>query len=112
PARDDELAVARPVAFERRSRAVGGEAVALDDEPLIRPSGVELTFWSGPVDHRPGQAMGIDEREGAALEQAPGDGLAVAAVVVEDAMQHSGPSSPLVSPEQGIEGGRASEPAA
>jgi hypothetical protein len=36
---------------------VSGEAVALDDEALLVPHGVELAVVAAPVDLRPRQAM-------------------------------------------------------
>jgi hypothetical protein len=91
---------------------VGGEAVALDDEPLLGPGGVELALVARAVDRRRSrQTVCIEEREKAALEDARRDGLAVLVVVVEDACDGSRPSPSGVPREQGIERGRAREAA-
>jgi hypothetical protein len=90
---------------------VRGEPVALDHQALLGPSGVELALGPDPVDRRAWEAVVLHEREETALEQAAGDGLAVAPVVRQDRSDRARPASPRVARQQRIERGRAAEPA-
>src|SRR4051812_1684185 len=63
PAGDHELAVFGTVVLEGLTRAVRGEAVALDDEAVVRPGGVELAAIGEPVDLRSREFVGVDESE-------------------------------------------------
>src|SRR3954468_14245455 len=109
PAGDDELPVPGAVRFEGLARAVRREAVALDDESLLGPGGVELAVVASAVDRRARQVVGVEEGEEAALEDACRDGSSDVVVVVEDALEDRCPSASAVPRGQGIEGGRARE---
>ena len=63
------------------------------------------------VDLRAREAVGVDERDERALEDASGDGLAVPAVVVEDAPRVRGPPASRIPREEGIERCRTGEAA-
>src|SRR3954452_18859245 len=72
------------VVLERLAGAVGGEAVALDDEALLGPAGVELAVIALAIDPRSRETIGIDDREEQALEVASRPRLAVLSVVGQD----------------------------
>jgi len=61
------------------------------------------------VDEGPGQVLGIDEGEEAALERASG-GRGVDAVFLDEPRDRGCARSPWVPRDQGFEGGRAREP--
>src|SRR3954447_13433643 len=111
PPGDLQGAVLGPVALERRPRAVGGEAVALDDDAVLGPGGVELAVVAAAVDVRSRKAVGVQEGEEAALEEAGWDCRAVPSVVLEHASDRFGAGALRVSRDEGIEGGRAHEAA-
>jgi hypothetical protein len=111
PAGDHELAVLGTVVFEGLTRAVCGEAVALDDEAVVRPGGVDLAAIGEPVDLRSRELVGVDESEEVAFEDARWDRLAVLAVVVEEALDRSRPAASGVARDEGIERSWAREAA-
>src|SRR3954452_13089852 len=98
------------VVLERLAGAVGGEAVALDDEALLGPAGVELAVIALAIDPRSRETMGIEDREEQALEVASRPRLAVLSVVGQDSSDRVGPSSSRIPREEGIEGDRTREP--
>jgi hypothetical protein len=61
PAVDDQGAVSGAVVLEGLAGAVGGEAIALDDEPLLRPPGIELAVSVTRLISGPWQVVGIEE---------------------------------------------------
>jgi hypothetical protein len=111
PAGDLKRPVSRSIALERLARAVGGEAVAFDDELVLGPDGIELAVGGVAVDLRPRQSVGVDEGDQRGLEVASGARLAVLAVVLEDAPDRLRPAASRVAREEGIKGHRARQPA-
>jgi len=111
PAGDDEIPVLGAVVLEGLARPVCGEAVALGDEAVVGPCGIDLAVVTQAIDARSGQVVGVEEGEQAALEDARRDCSAVQMVVMQDAFDGACPSSPRVALEQGIEGDRAREAA-
>src|SRR4051812_27524133 len=79
----------------------GREAVALDDEALLGPAGVELAVIALAIDPRSRKTIDIEDREEQALEVASRPRLAVLSVVGQDSSDRVGPSSSRIPCEEG-----------